>query len=425
MSIDNNSSKKINRVEKENTTYQKIIDKSNKTVERQEKFLKSNDEKLEALRKRNEEVLNRHRQMYDERIAERRKKIEEKYIKGDEQRLQKFEQRTKKTDEFISTHRKKQDEIRQRHRSSVNDKRKRKRNRILSFFEDEKQKLQNIIDRNLKDKNFSYRRRKIILFIAGIIFIVLMFFMVELMLPGSKLKKEEIIEDIPMEESAASFSEKKYDKLVELTEEQYLYKLLMEHFDGNETATIGVMCNIRAESRFEAHNLEDYNNDIWDIDDETYTEKVNKKSIDKKDFAESRNDNMSNGYYNEYDQWVNRDGGYGYAQYTAYVKKEELYLFAENWFGPGGEGEGYKFNIGDPKMQAAFVVYLLDSDDYARLDSYIRNAGNVVDACYYWLKYYEVPYDPYCDDYYTLAFERAAFADDIKENCADVKMDAN
>lgn len=425
MSIDNNSSKKINRVEKENTTYQKIIDKSNKTVERQEKFLKSNDEKLEALRKRNEEVLNRHRQMYDERIAERRKKIEEKYIKGDEQRLQKFEQRTKKTDEFISTHRKKQDEIRQRHRSRVNDKRKRKRNRILSFFEDEKQKLQNIIDRNLKDKNFSYRRRKIILFIAGIIFIVLMFFMVELMLPGSKLKKEEIIEDIPMEESAASFSEKKYDKLVELTEEQYLYKLLMEHFDGNETATIGVMCNIRAESRFEAHNLEDYNNDIWDIDDETYTEKVNKKSIDKKDFAESRNDNMSNGYYNEYDQWVNRDGGYGYAQYTAYVKKEELYLFAENWFGPGGEGEGYKFNIGDPKMQAAFVVYLLDSDDYARLDSYIRNAGNVVDACYYWLKYYEVPYDPYCDDYYTLAFERAAFADDIKENCADVKMDAN
>lgn len=425
MSIDNNSSKKINRVEKENTTYQKIIDKSNKTVERQEKFLKSNDEKLEALRKRNEEVLNRHRQMYDERIAERRKKIEEKYIKGDEQRLQKFEQRTKKTDEFISTHRKKQDEIRQRHRSRVNDKRKRKRNRILAFFADEKQKLQNIIDRNIKDKNFSYRRRKIILFIAGIIFIVLMFFMVELILPGSKLKKEEIIEDIPMEESAVSFSEKKYDKLVELTEEQYLYKLLMEHFDGNETATIGVMCNIRAESRFEAHNLEDYNNDIWDIDDETYTEKVNKKSIDKKDFAESRNDNMSNGYYNEYDQWVNRDGGYGYAQYTAYVKKEELYLFAENWFGPGGEGEGYKFNIGDPKMQAAFVVYLLDSDDYARLDSYIRNAGNVVDACYYWLKYYEIPYDPYCDDYYTLAFERAAFADDIKENCADVKMDAN
>ena len=371
MSIDNNSSKKINRVEKENTTYQKIIDKSNKTVERQEKFLKSNDEKLEALRKRNEEVLNRHRQMYDERIAERRKKIEEKYIKGDEQRLQKFEQRTKKTDEFISTHRKKQDEIRQRHRSRVND--KRKRNRILAFFADEKQKLQNIIDRNIKDKNFSYRRRKIILFIAGIIFIVLMFFMVELILPGSKLKKEEIIKDIPMEESAASFSEKKYDKLVELTEEQYLYKLLMEHFDGNETATIGVMCNIRAESRFEAHNLEDYNNDIWDIDDETYTEKVNKKSIDKKDFAESRNDNMSNGYYNEYDQWVNRDGGYGYAQYTAYVKKEELYLFAENWFGPGGEGEGYKFNIGDPKMQAAFVVYLLDSDDYAKLDSYIRN----------------------------------------------------
>ena len=425
MSVDNNSDRKVNRVKKENAGYQKIIDSSRKTVERQEKFLKKNDERLDSLRKRNEEVLNRHRQMYDERLAERRKKIEEKYVKGDEKRLEKFEQRTKKTDEFINNHRKKQDDIRQRHRNRVNAKRKKKRNRILAFFEDEKQKLQNIIDRNLNDKKFSYKRRRIILLVSGIIFIILMFLAVESMLPGSKLKKEEIINDTPMEESAAAFSEKEYDKLVELTEEQYLYKLLMEHFDGNETATIGVMCNIRAESRFEAANLEDYNNDIWDIDDDTYTEKVNKKTIDKKDFAESRNDNMSNGYYNEYDQWVNRDGGYGYAQYTAYVKKEELYLFAENWFGPGGEGEGYKFNIGDPKMQAAFVVYLLESDDFAKLDGYIRNAGNIVDACYYWLKYYEIPYDPYCDDYYTLAFERAAFADDIKENCADVKMDAN
>ncbi|MBQ9233117.1 MAG: hypothetical protein IJ167_03675, partial [Lachnospiraceae bacterium] len=248
---------------------------------------------------------------------------------------------------------------------------------------------------------------------------------VEHILPGSKLKRDEVIEDTPIEEAVEIIPEKEYDKLVELTEEQYLYKALMEHFEGNETAVLGVMCNIRAESHFEAGNLEDYNNDIWDIDDVSYTEKVNRKTINKKDFAESRKDNMTNGYYNEYGQWVNLDGGYGFAQYTAYSKKEELYLFAERWYGPGGEGEGYKFNIGDPKMQAEYIVYLLESDDFSKLDSLIRNAGSIVDACYYWLKYYEIPYDPYCDDYYTLAFERADNAEDIKENCSDVMESFN
>ena len=64
------------------------------------------------------------------------------------------------------------------------------------------------------------------------------------------------------------------------------------------------------------------------------------------------------------------------------------------------------------------MIYLLDSNEFATLDSRIMNAGSVVDACYYWLRFYEVPYDPYCDNYYTLAFDRAAKADEIEAECA-------
>jgi len=41
-----------------------------------------------------------------------------------------------------------------------------------------------------------------------------------------------------------------------------------------------------------------------------------------------------------------------------------------------------------------------------------------VDACFLWLKYYEIPYDPYNDNYFTLAFDRAEPADEIHAQCA-------
>ena len=423
MSAQPNEIKKEKRIEKVSAGYQRVNERYSKAIKSQENFLEKNDRRLEALRKRNEEVLKKHREMYDARLKERREKIEEKFIKDDEERKDKFEERKKKTDEFIALRRSGHDRIRKKHRERIDEKYKNRRSRMRSYIEDEKTKALNILERTKNEKSFNFRRRKTVYFIAGLIFAVFMFFTVEHILPGSKLKKKEVIKDTPIEEEVEIIPEMEYDTLPDITEEQYLWLSLLEHFDGNETAAMGVMCNIRAESMFKSSNLEDYNNDIWDIDDEAYTEKVNRKTIDKKDFAESRNDNMTNGYYNEYDQWVNRDGGYGFAQFTAYVKKEELYLFAEQWFGPGGEGEGFKFNIGDPKMQAKYVVYILESDDYSRLDNLLRNAGSVVDACYYWLKYYEVPYDPYCDDYYTLAFERADYAEDIKELCKDVSYE--
>ena len=258
---------------------------------------------------------------------------------------------------------------------------------------------------------------RIRVFIITIILLFVVILTVEKIMPSSKLKKEGVIDDTPIEEEIIIAEEKEYATLKDTTEEQLLWDLLMDHFDGNKTAVLGVMCNLNSESELHSKNLEDYNNQLWNIDDENYTEKVNRKTIDKTDFTQSRIDNISNGYYNKYNEWVNKDGGYGYAQYTSFEKKMELYQFAETWFGPGGEGEEYKFNIGDPEMQAHFIIYLLESPEYQNMDYMIRHSQNVVDACYYWLKTYEVPYDPYNDGYYTLSFDRAAAADTIKATC--------
>ena len=251
---------------------------------------------------------------------------------------------------------------------------------------------------------------------CGIVLIVIAFAL-ELFLEDTMLRRSGLIENTPLEKIVEALPSKEYKDYGDVTEDEILWKKLMKHFDNNKTATLGVMCNLNSESRFKANNLEDYNNELWEMDDEEYTKKVNDKIIDKQDFLESRNLEYTNGYYNQYNEWVNVDGGYGYGQYTAYGKKEGLYQYAEQWFGPDGKGEKYKFNIADPEMQASYIVHLLESDEYKSMDKEIRNAKTVVDACYIWLKKYEIPYDPYNDGYYTLAFDRAYAKDAIEASC--------
>jgi hypothetical protein len=301
---------------------------------------------------------------------------------------------------------------------------------------DEIQRRANLKRRLKADKQNRIKKRMIKIAILSGIVLVVMFMLFEFLLPGSYLKKKKVIDDTPLEDVLETALEdisktdkdgdgipddlevgKPYAKLEGTTEEKLLWDLLMDYFDGNKAAVLGVMCNLHAESNLTAANLEDYNNRLWDITDDIYTEEVNRRTIDKKDFLESRTVDSTNGYYNENDEWVNRDGGYGYAQFTAYDKKESLYQFAEQWFGPGGKGENYRFNIGDPEMQANYVIYLLQMDEYHEMEDLIRHADVTVDACYYWLKMYEEPYDPYCDNYYTLAFDRAAVADQIEARC--------
>ncbi|MBR6404393.1 MAG: hypothetical protein IKS48_13515 [Eubacterium sp.] len=195
-------------------------------------------------------------------------------------------------------------------------------------------------------------------------------------------------------------------------ERKQLWKVLMKHFDNNETAVLGLMCNINEESNFKSYNLEDHNNIDWDITDEDYTYKVNKGSISEKDFLEARYDGTSSGYYNSHGQWYNTNGGYGYCQYTAYEKKKALYDYATEWFSKGGEGYGLSFDIADPKMQAHFIVHLLDNE-LSDIDNKLRTADSVEDAVYIWLSEYECPEG----EYHSVALSRSECAEEIKEYC--------
>ncbi len=401
--------------EKQRASMQKIIASS-------EKRSAKSDERLEKAIAKTDERLEKAVNKTDERIKANRQRIEEKYIKGDKEKAEKFRQRTEKTDKYIEKQRAKRDE-----RISTRRARIKKNRSLIREFNRLYLRVKNIRAKNkikeiIKDRKNILTKKRIIFGAVSLLLIVALVFILEVILPGTKLKRDEIIDDTPIDElfsidNVSLVPTKEYRTYIGINECDIIWNLLYDHFDGNETAVLGVMCNIMAESEFRACNLENYNNQIWEIGDDEYTEKINRRTINKKDFLEARNYDMTNGYYNKYDEWVNTDGGYGYAQYTSYDKKEKLYQYAEVWFAPGGPGEEYKFDIADPDMQAHYLVYILESDEYAKLDQKLRSASNVVDACYAWLKTYEIPYDPYNDNYYTLSFDRAENADYIKEIC--------
>ena len=411
------SKKHEHRVEKARQKYEKKIELFEVRSERVKDFLEANDSRLERFRERNDEQLRKKREKFDENLNSRREKIRKEYVKGDSAKEEKLQKAIKRTDEYIQKRRESQDSRRINHRESVEKRRKlhdeRYENRYNNARERELRKLR-AIEEDEQDK-MAAKRFKIILYSGCTLFVVIV--AIEFLAPGTTLKKHNIIDDTPIAETLG-LSTKEYDSL-DMSEEELLWNLLNDHFQGNRNAVLGVMCNLMAESNITAGNLEDFNNGLWGIDDETYTEKVNRETIGQKDFAESRYKDSSNGYYNEYDQWVNSDGGYGYAQYTSYVKKNELYEYARKWFGKGGQGENYKFNIADPKMQAHFIIHMLESEEYADMDSALKESGSVVDACYIWLKQYEIPYDPYNDGYYTLAFERSDTANSIEARCTE------
>lgn len=420
-----NTSSHVVRAER---SYNRNLERMESRSKNRDKFLSKNDKRLDSLRNLDEEVLRKNRASRDKRIEDRRRFIEEKIIKDDEVKKARFTQMTERTDERLSSVRHRRDERTEKHRKRVDEKRQIYDERVRKYESDQRIILENRLKRAENDDKNLFGKRKAVTISVGFICLIAIFVLMQNVLPSSGLKRKGLIENNNEIATVSDASikvvdnlkpEKTYSEADEISEQQRLWDLLMEHYDGNTNAVLGVMCNLRTESHFNAYNLEDYNNDFWGVDDLTYTDDVNSGVVSRQDFLESRAYDMSNGYYNDYYQWVNVDGGYGYAQYTAYIKKEELFQFAEQWFAPGGAGENYRFNIGDPDMQAHYVIYLLESDEFASLDAQLRSSGNVPDACYAWLKFYEVPFDPYCDNYYTLAFERASYAEEIEAECAN------
>ncbi|MCR5213514.1 MAG: hypothetical protein K6E10_03800 [Eubacterium sp.] len=427
---DKNKQNNSPHIEKAEMSYKKNMEKLEAEIKRREKFLEKNDDRLDSLRKLDEEILRRGREKTDKRIRDHRQTIEEKIVKGEEEKEEKLRDMTRKTDDRISSARKKQDKIRENHKKDIEKKRKAYEEKAKKREHDRRIILENRLKKAKNDPNNLIGKRNAITIAIGLVCLMILFIIVANVL-HSNSDREKTQEASPTDAAYTQYTnyekvetlkpEKHYSDPDGTNEQKRLWNTLMEYYDNNTIPVLGIMCNLRAESKFKACNLEDYNNEMWSVDDQSYTDSVNSGDISKKDFLEARTHEITNGYYNDYYQWVNVDGGYGYAQYTAYVKKEELYQYAEQWFSPGGRGEDYRFNIADPEMQAYYIIYLLKSDDFKALDNKLRNAPTVVDACYAWLRFYEVPYDPYCDNYFTLSFDRAAYADEIEQACAGEK----
>ena len=393
-------------------------------MEKRQGYIDRRNERIAGARSNRTRFREELRAKQDQRIAKRRERIKSKYIKGDVEKVKRFLEHTARFDKFLARRRARIDDRLEQRRQRIDRKLDAREEFVQSLYRENKIRDKNRLERIEADKTNSNLKKFIRRSAIGLAVLVFLVALIEICIPGSFLKSRGIIDDTPVDEAIILAIEdkdvpveKQYHTLEGITEEQLLWDLLMEHFDGNETATLGVMCNLKSESRFEAGNLEDYNNQIWEIEDNEYTEKINRHTIDKQDFLEARLLDATNGFYNKYGEWVNIDGGYGYGQYTSYAKKEGLYHFAEVWFGPGGPGEEYKFNIADPEMQAHYVIHILESDEFKSMDKQIRNSKKVVDACNLWLKMYEIPRDPYCDNYFTLSFERASSADAIREAC--------
>lgn len=411
-------------VERTNAGYRKKSARESSVMEKRRDYIKRRDERIADARNSRTKFREELRAKQDLRIAGRRERIRLRYIKGDVEKAKRFLERTARFDKFLARRRSRIDDRIEQHRQRIDRNLEAHEEYVQNLYQETKLRDKNRLKRIEADKSNANLKKFIRRSAVGAAVLVFIIAMIEICIPGSFLKSRGIIDDTPVDEAIMMAVEKndapvekQYNTLNGITEEQLLWDLLMEHFDGNETATLGVMCNLKSESRFEAGNLEDYNNQIWEIEDTEYTEKINRHTIGKQDFLEARLLNTTNGFYNKYGEWVNIDGGYGYGQYTSYAKKEGLYHYAEIWFGPGGPGEEYKFNIADPEMQAHYVVSILESDEFKSLDKQIRNSKKVVDACYLWLKMYEIPQDPYCDNYFTLSFERASSAEAIREAC--------
>ena len=425
--------RRMDRIQKH---YDRILGGYERASEARESFLERNDQRLAKVRAYSDAALTRRREKTDGRIRERRGRIDEKYVGSDAGRRERFAKAAERTDRFLEDRREKQDERIRNHREKISRAREEQDRKYRQSVSEARIRQQNRRRKDEKDLQEGKLPRSLKTAIAGAVAAAVLIIAAGVLLPGGFLRKKSSAEDsrsgvelIPMADieewnSREQEKEKKY-AAIDIPEEQILWDVLMKHFGGNKTAVLGVMCNIMEESRIRAACLEDYNNSMWDIDDLSYTEEINQRNVGRKDFTESRYNGQTNGYYNKYEQWVNRDGGYGYAQVTSFDKKDELYLFADQWFGPGGEGEEYLFNIADPQMQANFLIHILESDEYSSMDYMIRNAENVVDACYYWLKTYEVPYDPYCDNYYTLSFRRADSAGEIERICTQRDTDGS
>ncbi len=167
------------------------------------------------------------------------------------------------------------------------------------------------------------------------------------------------------------------DKIANPTsEKQIIYNGLLESFEGNETATIGVMCALMAESGCSPTATEAAGK--WGINVSEYTAQINDGSVTKEEFVNSTY------------KGVQGNRGYGIAQWSTVERKKQLYEYAEKW----SSEQGREFDIGNIDMQVAHLQETINTS-YSSLKQALIKETDIEEACYLWISTYERPSGKY------------------------------
>lgn len=145
-----------------------------------------------------------------------------------------------------------------------------------------------------------------------------------------------------------------------INEELGMYQFIKAKKE-NDIVTFALMANIYAESGIRANNLQNSYENILKMSDEEYTKRV---------------DNGS------YTNFIKDKAGYGYAQWTFWSRKQNMYNFMKS----------RGLSIADPAGQREFLWYELTTN-YKGLMTELRNCKSLYDATVLVLKKFEAPAD--------------------------------
>ena len=182
------------------------------------------------------------------------------------------------------------------------------------------------------------------------------------------------------------------------TERQVIYNGLIEEFEGNQVAAVGVMCALMAESGCHANATEGAED--WGVTAEEYTEQVNDHSVSEDDFINSIYDG------------VQGSRGYGIAQWSTVDRKKGLYEYARKWSVDKKKG----FDIADIDMQ---VEHLRETvrNSYPSLREKLLTETDMEDACYLWISTYEHPSQKNSTWEEKAVYDVKTYADEIQKEC--------
>lgn len=145
-----------------------------------------------------------------------------------------------------------------------------------------------------------------------------------------------------------------------ISSEEYIWRFLVKEI-GNEYGAAALMGNLYAESALRTNNLEQLYEMEYGYNDKSYTEEVDAGT---------------------YTNFVDDHAGYGLAQWTFYVRKQNLLDYSKKT----------SRSIADLNMQLEFLMIEL-RENYTGVMGALVDAENILDASNYVLHHFENPAD--------------------------------